>query len=85
MVWRKWTKLTEFVHYLAKCDGRAVNRYVVDFGLKKPCPFAVDLGVGRVFEQRNTPGDEGGNPPRFVIKVFEVRIPGESHEDIRAS
>lgn len=42
-----------------------------------------DLGVVRVLEQRNTPGDQGGNPPWLVIEVLEVRIPGESHEDIR--
>src|ERR1019366_7519829 len=36
-----------------------------------------------VFEQCNAPRDQDRSPERPVVPVFQVPVPGESHEDIR--
>ena len=36
----------------------------------------------QVFEQGNTPGDQGGDEPGPVSKISQVGIPGEGHEDV---
>src|SRR5665213_764235 len=38
-----------------------------------------------VFEQCNTPGYQDSFPQWPVVAVFQVPVPGESHEDIGAS
>ncbi len=42
----------------------------------------VDLGVDRVLEQRDAPGDQRSDPPRFLVQVLEMGVPGEGHEDV---
>ena len=45
---------------------------------------AVRGHLQQLLEERNAPADDGGEPPRFAGHVFQVSIPGERHEAVRA-
>ncbi len=81
---RKVNKRTGFVHQYAKFDGQANNRYAVDFVEKALSPLTADLGVQQVLEQPYAPRGQRGNPPRPVVEILEMGVPGEGHEDIRS-
>ena len=44
---------------------------------------AVGGDLDEVFEEGDSPAHEGGDEPFFVVQVFEVGVPGESHEYVR--
>ena len=45
---------------------------------------AVRRHLKQILEQGDPPADDGGQPPRLARHVFEVPVPGERHEAVRA-
>ena len=65
----------DLLHDLQLCERERVRPGVAD---------AVRGHLEQIFEQRYAPADDGGQPPRLARHVFEVPVPGERHEAVRA-
>lgn len=43
---------------------------------------SVGRNLNQIFEQRDSPTEQRGPPPRLVLQIPKVCVPGEGHEDI---
>ena len=43
--------------------------------------YSID-GIQQVFEQRDTPTDQGGDDPGLAVESLQMTIPGEGHEQV---
>lgn len=44
---------------------------------------AIGRYLEQIFKESDAPGNQRRKPPGFFVEVLEVRIPGESHENVR--
>ena len=50
---------------------------------KRGVADAVGGDLHEVFEQRDAPRNEGGDPPGLVLEIPQMGIPSERHENVR--
>src|SRR6476660_84207 len=77
--------LLPHVEHCERDEYRERNHFLQDLELAEIeyCETdAVRRNLEQIFEQRDSPARKRGDPPRFVGKVLEVRIPRECHEEI---
>src|SRR5690606_2485712 len=67
-------------HEYAKGDDLLQNLQLAD--AHDLIADAVPRHLQQVLEQRNAPADESGDEPRPRAQLFQMGVPGESHEDV---
>lgn len=70
-------------HEYAECDHFLNN--LEFWQIEHRVANAIRGYLQQVFKERDGPTGDRGNKPRFRVEIFKMRIPSESHEDIRGN